>query len=1027
MIYKKEYLKFFSILTIIFLFGSAKVLAFKEYNFGDKIRIRGSNYYVIENSGADTDYIYLMRESILDSDEIYQYAVDESGNRFSKKVFNNYEVSYYENDKCYRDDDNDISDISGCNNNYELSNVKTILNNWKNDIFEENELKEVNGYVVKLLTVDEIIQKFKFEQQTNVSGEIVYKGTNNTPDFLPSRFWLMDPADDLDKIYYVYNKSISESSVTSSLGILPTLYLKKCAIEGTCSDNNYNNYVIGDKVSFRGNSYYVIENSESGQDYVTLVKEKALTINDIQKTSTISYEQGNKIFYDKNDCSSIFYYDFHYIDSNVRDLIDNWVNDNFYDGELKRVNGYKARILSDNDEIYNKADISSGLNDILYKTPMRLNKDFKSSHNCNIYKNVPYEVNPVINLKKCALEGICSTDKKEEYYFGDLVTYKGESYHVLKNSDKYSNYVTLLKDDPLTKNQIMKYKGYGDIEIKQDDNGIGSVAFSNPSSDISYRYSNIKKIVDNWFKDNFSSSVTYNDKYTAKILSTEDLVNYLGYEWGAATAGTGTLYAYKRTDLTPSWFYSKYEHNYVWLMSPYDDSSTSIWTTYNDRTFSLEKSEFAMIRPVINVNKCEINPDADSCLKCQRVTKTSKLNRYKEYSIGEIVNYKGQDFYVMNNSSSNSSYLKLMRKNPLTADQLNLYGKDNNGNTVLNRYTYYNENDISSNKKNGKISTSPYLYEDYNTYMCTNDSDINCNNPNGTLYSSFFYYNVVIPGQSYVYDNGYGGMQFYSDNVCYAFNGTDYNSNHYKSSLQCDEYNNYDNSNIKFVIDNWLKNELDENDLVSINGYKTRLASYSEVHDAIYNINLSDKPKSFMPDDYEYWIMNANTNLFNYIEFYNIDIFGVRYMDNSQKNNKILYPTVRPIIFLNKQNIGNNIALASCYVDEDNEIIPDPIDEPEEPSIIDDPEDPKQPVKDNPKDPITEDSKQPIIEDPKKTTINKPDDVEIIVEEDNEPTIIDAPSTSKFVSLISIVISSGLIAFGLIVFVQNLIKSKKKL
>ena len=977
MVYKKIILSIIFLIGVIILYNSDVVFAYNSYNFGDKIRFRGNNYYVIEESNSDKDYIYLMRENTFSVNEINAYAKDEEGNLIISSLSNS--VEFYYSDKCKVGMYGSVIDDSGCTADYKKSSVKKILDNWKNEIFEEDELASIDGYEVKTLTLNDIMDKFYFEEQQGLYGQVRVGRSSETPSFLPSNFWLMDISNDSIEVNSISSDQISSSKVYNKNNILPTVYLKKCALEGTCGNKSYNNYTVGEKVKFRGNNYYVIENSNTNQNFVTVIKEEPLNINDIQSAGVELNGEGNSIPYDSQNCNGTIY-PFDYNNSYVKELIDNWANVNFYDGELKRLKGYKARILSPEDEIINNININSSLRNILDSVPFRIGED--GFNICRTYGRRNFKVYPVVNLKKCTIEGTCATDKKEEYSFGDLITYKGQNYHVLKNSDKYTNYVTLLKDEPLNKEELVKYYGGNPPSINVDENGVASIIY-NYGQNNSYVKSNVKRIVDNWANDTFSSSLVYNDKYSAKLLSTEDLVNYLYYEWGAGTAGTSTAYMYKRTDKTPSWFYENSAQTHMWLMTPFDDSNNRVWTTYNDQTIDLNSTyEYGTVRPVVNVNKCELNPNADSCQKCKRVTKSSSLKTYKSYGIGDIVTYKGQEYYVVRNSNKYTSYLKLLKKEPLTSSQINQYGKNENNESIVNKYTFYDPSDITNNKKNGKFVIFS-VWNDYNTYICNNDSDRICGSSYDGNYGLEFYYNTVIPGNAYQYDNGYGGMQYFSNDTCHVFNGKTY---HINDETTCSNASDYELSSIKTVVDNWTKLELDENDLIKINNYNSRLISNFDIRDVIYDGNVGKTPKMIFPDNYSYWLMNAEIQSYPY----EINSYGVNSLNVNDTKFEIIYPAVRPLIYLNKCALEDgcfteNINLATCYVDEE-EIIEDPTDEPEEPSIIEDPNDPS------------------------------------IV--DNDPDIIDAPNTSKIISIGSIILSISLIIGGSILVIHNVIKNK---
>ena len=214
--------------------------------------------------------------------------------------------------------------------------------------------------------MDDLISKSEFEYYSFTSaGDTVayYIGTQSLFNLLGFNgwesvdFWLMNSSNDSGDIDIVYLNGSESKTYSSEVyythSVLPTLYIKKCAFNGTCEDdseevenNNYESYLFGDSVQFRGEKYYVLEDSESNKDYVTLIKEKSLTIYDIQKYGQQANGIGNKVIYQLWDyCDYTIDNFLLFEESNAKIVVDGWANDNFYDGELKRVNGYKTRVL----------------------------------------------------------------------------------------------------------------------------------------------------------------------------------------------------------------------------------------------------------------------------------------------------------------------------------------------------------------------------------------------------------------------------------------------------------------------------------------------------------------------------------------------------------------------------------------------------------------------------------------------------------------------------------------------------------
>ena len=83
------------------------------YHIGDEITVAGEQYYVIADSHAAQDYIVALKKNVL------------------------------------------TSMVFGSTNNYDESDVKVYLENWISVNFVNDDLKEINGYKVRLITKDE--------------------------------------------------------------------------------------------------------------------------------------------------------------------------------------------------------------------------------------------------------------------------------------------------------------------------------------------------------------------------------------------------------------------------------------------------------------------------------------------------------------------------------------------------------------------------------------------------------------------------------------------------------------------------------------------------------------------------------------------------------------------------------------------------------------------------------------------------------------------------------------------------------
>lgn len=449
----------------------------------------------------------------------------------------------------------------------------------------------------------------------------------------------------------------------------------------------------------------------------------------------------------------------------------------------------------------------------------------------------------------------------EEYKIGDKVTYGDGEYYVIEDSDSSTNYVTLLKDKLLTKDELYKY-GRDENDhlfineyiinsdnpqeiIPENDDGTGCIAFYTSETcdyelywDVSwyrpikvtsgcqndYELSDVKKVLDNW-SETFDNDLVVIDGYKIRLISMDDLFINLDYNLNNFTGGF-----YQLTDDVQEFVYNG-DYNY-WTMSDVEDSSYSKYTMYYyGNIFISDVSSFEAVRPVINLKKCKIDGSKDNCDDVC-TNNTVKINRYKTYATGDEIEYEGNKYYVIKNSSKATKYITLLKAEPLTYDEIN----NNKGNL-----------DIGITKT----------------------------------------------------DNNIGLMSYYTSDTC----------NSDENKFGCT--NAYDKSNIKVILDNWSK----DYDLVSVGGYKVRLINENDLIALGYenqqvgtNISTKLTYTELTPNwvyGTNYWSMETfdGSN-----QVYVNTIYGVldTYFDSQVYN----VNAVRPVINLNKCVVGG------CYEEE---------------------------------------------------------------------------------------------------------------
>ena len=191
-----------------------------------------------------------------------------------------------------------------------------------------------------------------------------------------------------------------------------------------------------------------------------------------------------------------------------------------------------------------------------------------------------------VYLTNCKVDGVSVSDtnqedgyyhygnaKKNTYSVGDLVTYNGVDYYVIKDSGLNDTTVTMLKKEMLTNDEIVEYSnGIGN-------KGSGYIQYGQ-STDYSKSY--VKTTLDNWILSNF-------------ILDNLD-IDSTGYSVRLLTKD--------EYNLISSFNKIKLTNNY-WIMTPYKDDT--VWFNYLGNLMATncmcDGGICAGIRPVITIKK----------------------------------------------------------------------------------------------------------------------------------------------------------------------------------------------------------------------------------------------------------------------------------------------------------------------------------------------------------------------------------------------------------------------------------------
>ncbi len=223
-------------ITVTINYGQdlGQVPAYAAYGVGDTIEFAGSNWYVIRNSNANEDYVTLMKETVLTNAELGNYALNGTSDI----------MEYYWDDNCHNANHGySSSNKSNCDNtnSYATSKVKEFLEETYINTLGADNLKEVDGYKIRLITTNELNENLGW-----VNLQVTAKTDNenaNVPTWVYKNYgenqnqvwgyWTMTPHPDYSSnVWRVKDAGhLGDSSVSYYYGVRPVINLLKNAIE----------------------------------------------------------------------------------------------------------------------------------------------------------------------------------------------------------------------------------------------------------------------------------------------------------------------------------------------------------------------------------------------------------------------------------------------------------------------------------------------------------------------------------------------------------------------------------------------------------------------------------------------------------------------------------------------------------------------------------------------------------------------------------------------------------------------------
>lgn len=172
--------------SIDYAYGTDNSPSYQAYSIGDEVTYNNVNYRVIKTSGAKEEMVTLLKSEPLTVAEVNEYGAGHINNYTPYSVNTTVDkggyggIAYYSSATCgyiYNS-----SDYSGCITNYTDSDIKYIVDAWKN----ANALDAIEA---RLIQYDEF-ENLGYEWATiDYSGTQGWKKTEQTPSWLYSSIY----------------------------------------------------------------------------------------------------------------------------------------------------------------------------------------------------------------------------------------------------------------------------------------------------------------------------------------------------------------------------------------------------------------------------------------------------------------------------------------------------------------------------------------------------------------------------------------------------------------------------------------------------------------------------------------------------------------------------------------------------------------------------------------------------------------------------------------------------------------------
>lgn len=352
----KKFLCLFIISLFVFI---GKIGAYVSYKVGESVSYNGISFYVIKDSDGNSDKLTLLKKEPIKSREISDFVSSTEVASKIKLTSEYASMPYYSNDACIS-----AGDLSKCSNDYNVSDIKQVVDAWTNSYIKGNDLvMDDKNYKSRLITVDEI-SAIAHVERNDTPSDVNYTILDNGDWLYYHRYnyWTMTSiGDSLAKVYDVESSGvISNRDVYSNYSIRPVITIRKDSIDG------YDKIVEYNKIKF-----YIVKDDEKN-GLISLLKASPIESDEV-KNFLGSSEIANKVnlngkyvaipYYSYGDCVSAGSGSDCKTDyelSDVKQVVDIWSSNYIKESDLaKDSSGYSARLITFDELVnnfgYNKA------------------------------------------------------------------------------------------------------------------------------------------------------------------------------------------------------------------------------------------------------------------------------------------------------------------------------------------------------------------------------------------------------------------------------------------------------------------------------------------------------------------------------------------------------------------------------------------------------------------------------------------------------------------------------------------------